>query len=63
MKRIVVFPIVKVEKWVFRTSVSDGTQIMLMAFGPENQYMLRFFIEELDAKAWIDEVVIGKHVE
>lgn len=63
MKRLAVFPLIKVDNWTFRTSIADHTNIMIMAFGPESQYMLRYFTDENLAKAWIDEVLMGKHVE
>ena len=63
MNRLAIFPLIKKTSWVFRTSVADNTQIMIMAFGPNSQFLLRVYTDEDDAKAFIDEAAAGKHVE
>lgn len=63
MKRLSVFPLIKVGDWTFRTSIADSERIMLMAFGPKTQFMIRFFLDENQARAFVDEAAAGKHVE
>lgn len=63
MKRLAVFPPIKSGDWVFRTSIADHVNILILAFGPESRFMMRYFVNEDIAKAWVDEVVAGKHIE
>lgn len=64
MKRLSVFPIIRKGEWLFRTSIIDSNSIMIFAFNPHNQQMLiRFYFDELNAKAFVDECAEGKHVD
>lgn len=59
-----VLPIYRMDDWVFRTSLSNGKNIMIIAYNqklPRSSFKLQFFTELAAAKAWVDEVVIGKH--
>jgi len=61
--RLAVYPIIQKGSWTFRASVSNSTNIMIMAFGPDGAFMMRHFVDEGAAKAWVDETTAGKHVE
>lgn len=61
--RLSVFPLIKKGDWTFRTSIADSERIMLMAFGPTSQFMIRYFTNEDLARAFVDEAAAGKHVE
>ena len=63
IKTISVFQLIRVGSWVFRTSISDSERIMIMAFGPKSELLIRFFLDAVDARAWVDECAEGKHVE
>jgi hypothetical protein len=54
MKRLVVFPLIRVGRWVFRTSVADSEQIMILAFGPDSKFLIRYFMNDIDAKNFVD---------
>jgi hypothetical protein len=56
MIRITSFPLVAKGKWVFKTSITDTIQILILAFGPEQEFQIRFFTDEVEAKAYIDAV-------
>ena len=63
MKRLVVFPLINAEGWTFRTSIADSERIMILAFGPKGEFMLRYYTDEDNARCWVDEVIAGKHIE
>lgn len=54
--RLAIFPLIERSGWVFRTSVADSARIMIMAFGPNNNFLIRYFLEENKARAFIEEV-------
>ena len=53
---IIVFPVVRRNDWVFRLSVADAQIMMLMAFGPEQKFEMRFFTEPETAESYIKEL-------
>lgn len=55
--------VIKIGDWMFRTSISNNTNIMIYAFkkGHANSFMIRFFVDPLIAKEWVEEVIEGKH--
>lgn len=63
ISRMSIFPLIQRGDWTFRASISDSKNIMLLAFGPANAFLIRYFQSEDEAKAFVDEVVAGKHVD
>ena len=63
IKRLAVFNPIERNGWIFRASISNEENIMLMCFGPEGQYLHRFFNDDLNARAFVEECALGKHVE
>ena len=63
INRLVVFPGTKRGSWVFRVSISNMENIMVMAFCTDEprDMILRFFTNEENAAAFIDEVAMNKH--
>jgi hypothetical protein len=63
--RLVVFPQIRDGDWVFRTSVSNKINIMIFAYNVviPDSFMIRFFIDTELAKAWVEEVGAGKHLD
>lgn len=63
--RLVIFPVHSKNGWLFRVSVSNKINIMVMTFNPtiENSFMIRYFVDADIAKSWVDEVVEGKHLD
>lgn len=60
---IVVFPGTAIGDWVFRLSITNSKNIMIMAFctkEPRN-IIIRFFTDENKAKAFVDECSKGLH--
>ncbi len=55
--------VTEIGDWVFRTSISNNTNIMIYTQkrGHHNSFMIRFFVDPLVAKEWVEEVVEGKH--
>jgi len=63
IERLAVFPGSKRGDWVFRVSISNMENIMVMAFctvEPKDM-LLRYFVSEELAAAFIDEVAMNKH--
>jgi hypothetical protein len=59
---IVIMPIVRLNDWLFRISVSKNQYIMVFAINIINDsFMIRFFTEEEHAVAFIEECSEGKH--
>jgi hypothetical protein len=58
-----IFPLIKTVEWTFRASVYNQEQIMVFGFGPESQFLMRYFTDEDHARVFIDECVMGKHFE
>jgi hypothetical protein len=65
IKRLSVFPILVKKEWMFRVSISDQSNIMIMALNlvDPNIFLMRYFLHEEDAVAWIDEATEGKHLD
>jgi hypothetical protein len=65
IKRLSVFPVLVKNEWMFRVSISDQSNIMIMALNlvDPNIFLLRYFQHEEDAVAWIDEATAGKHLD
>lgn len=63
--RLAVFPVHSKNGWLFRVSVSNKVNIMVLAYNPtiEDSFTIRFFVNSDIAKAWVDEVVEGKHLD
>ena len=51
---IIVFPIVRRNEWLFRLSVADAERMMIMAFGPTQQFELKYFVSQEAATEYID---------
>jgi hypothetical protein len=60
--RLVVFNVIKMEDWLFRTSIANKTNIMVMASCTTipDSFMMRFFTNPEDAKLWIEYCSLGK---
>lgn len=65
IKRLSIFPVLVKKEWLFRVSISDHSNIMIIAMNmiDPNIFMIRFFDNEDLAVAWIDEAAEGKHIE
>lgn len=65
IERVAVFNVIKMDDWLFRTSVSNKKNIMIMASNTKipDSFMLRFFVDPEIAKAWIEECHAGKHLD
>lgn len=63
LQRLVIFPLIRRGDWIFRTSISDSKRIMLMAFGPDSQFLMRFYLDEELAQAFVEEATSGKHAD
>lgn len=63
--RLAVFNVIKMNDWLFRTSVSNQKNIMVMASCTTipDSFMMRFFVDPTLAKAWIEECAEGKHLD
>lgn len=63
IERLAVFGSKKIEDWVFRVSISNSENIMIMCYDstePAN-FIIRFFISEEQANAFVHEAAMGKH--
>jgi hypothetical protein len=67
IERLTVFSPVVTDNWVFRCSISDAKNIMLIAFCKDtsikNTMLIRFFTDPELAGAFVDECAAGKHQE
>ncbi len=65
IQRIAIFPIIIRNDWLFRLSISDNQNIMLimMRVKDPDTFMIRFFSEETAAIAFIEEAAEGKHLD
>lgn len=65
IQRIAIFPVLIRNDWLFRLSISDNENIMLvmMRVKDPDTFMIRFFSKELDAIAFIEEAAEGKHLD
>jgi len=65
IKKLTLFPVVMREEWLFRISVSDGENIMIVTTNTKDSsvFMVRFFVDKDDALAFIDEASEGKHYD
>jgi hypothetical protein len=65
IKRLSIFPVLVKNEWLFRVSISDNAHIMIIAMNLVHQdiFMIRFFEEEANAVAWIEEAAEGKHLD
>jgi len=56
ISRLAVFPLVKKNGWIFRASITNNSNIMIMAFGKNDEYFVRFFLSDELARKWVDSV-------
>jgi hypothetical protein len=67
IERMAVFPVIDMGNWVFRCSISNKTNMMIMAFCKDtsikNRMLIRYFTDTEIASAWVDECNAGKHVD
>jgi hypothetical protein len=65
IKKLSVFPVLMKQDWLFRISVSDQSNIMVMVMNVRepNAFMMRYFTEESYAVDWINECAEGKHLD
>lgn len=63
IERLAVFSPKKVEDWVFRVSISNSENIMIMCYDSTDpvNFIIRFFLDEEDANAFVIEAAMGKH--
>ena len=65
IERLTVFSPVVMEHWVFRCSISDAKNIMIIAFCKDTSIkhtmLIRFFTDPELAGAWVDECCMNKH--
>jgi len=58
MNNLTIFPLIERLGWIFRTSIADHARIMIMAFGPSNQFRMGYFLTEEKAREFIEELTI-----
>jgi hypothetical protein len=65
INKLTIFPVLMRDDWLFRISVSDSTNIMVIVFNVKEPsiFMIRYFSESDEAIAFIDEAAAGKHVD
>lgn len=65
INKLTLFPLLMRDEWLFRLSVSDGSNIMLIVLNIKdpNIFMIRYFSDSDDAIAFIDEAAAGKHLD
>jgi len=65
IRRLSVFPMILKKEWLFRISVSDYHNIMVLIMNRLHPtlFMIRFFQDEAEASAFIDECAEGKHID
>lgn len=58
IKRFVQFPASKHGDWIFHVSISNYENIMIMVYHADraSDIMIRFFVDELTAARFVDEV-------
>lgn len=63
VSRIAIFPTFVKDNWVFRISISDDTNIMVICIDTMNPtgLMIRFFTDPQDAIGFMTECSAGKH--
>lgn len=57
IERLAVFSPKKVEDWIFRVSISNSENIMIMCYNSADpvNFIIRFFINEDQANAFVNE--------
>jgi hypothetical protein len=67
IERLAVFPFIDLGDWVFRCSISNKTNIMILAFckdtSMKHRMLMRFFSDAEIANAWVEECNAGKHID
>lgn len=65
IQRLAIFPVLIRNEWLFRLSISDNENIMLimMRVKEPDTFMIRFFSSEKNAIAFIEEAAEGKHLD
>lgn len=63
IERLAVFESKKIENWVFRVSISNTENIMIMCYDTKDplNFIIRFFLDEEEANAFVIEASMGKH--
>lgn len=63
IERLAVFSPKQINEWTFRVSISNSENIIIMCYEnahPEN-FIMRYFIDEELANAFVIEAQMGKH--
>lgn len=65
INKLTIFPVLMREDWLFRISISDDANIMVIVINIKdpNAFFIRYFVEETDAVAFIEEAAAGKHLD
>jgi hypothetical protein len=65
INKLTIFPVLMREEWLFRISVSDESNIMVIVINIKDPsiFFIRFFDSECNAVAFIDEAASGKHLD
>ena len=61
--QIISFPIIRSNDWSFKVSLAGKKIFMLFAFGPSDEFLIRYYTNEEDSRAFIDECSMEKHVD
>jgi hypothetical protein len=65
IERLVIFHVIKEGDWLFRCSISNGKNIMILASNliiPDS-FMIRYFLDTEAAEEWVEGVKIGKYLD
>jgi hypothetical protein len=65
INKLTIFPVLMRDDWLFRISISDSSNIMLIVLNVKdpNIFMMRYFSDSDEAIAFIDEAAAGKHID
>ena len=62
IERLAVFPVIEDGEFLFRCSVTNGRNIMILVVHKYSLgMMIRFFTDASIAQAWVEECKAGKH--
>lgn len=61
--RLAIAPPQKRGKWIFKISIANMTNIMILATDDKGNFMVRFYTTPENAKEWIEGVTIGKYLD
>ena len=54
--RLAIFPIIYRDGWVFRISISNGNNILIIAVGRKDM-LIRFFVDSRSVEEWVATLV------